>query len=174
MPCVVTSTLKVLSKFWPTLDSSYLDHQSKMEGAKENEKGLQRTIMLRCGSNSTPVAGIRKGFSQGWHLSPGSGLDRFWVGRYRVCGMMVQKTEPWEWRSRGRKFRDWLGMLPKLWRLQNTGRVGRSRIRMWKHFFLPARRETSYCNNRTNIKPDFQSPSGAEVKQSAKQSFGNQ
>lgn len=77
VPCMVTSTLKVLSKFSPTLDSSYLDHQSKTEGANKNERGLQRAIVLRAGSGSTQVAGIRKGFSQGWHLSQNSGLDRF-------------------------------------------------------------------------------------------------
>ena len=77
VPCMVTSTLKVLSKFSPTLDSSYLDHQSKTEGANKNERGLQRAIVLRAGGGSTQVAGIRKGFSQGWPLSQTSGLDRF-------------------------------------------------------------------------------------------------
>ena len=82
VPCMVTSTLKVLSKFSPTLDSSYLDHQSKTEGANKNERGLQRAIVLRAGGGSTQVAGIRKGFSQG-DSSPHSPLQK---GDGDTCG----------------------------------------------------------------------------------------
>lgn len=57
---------------------------------KKTKEICKRAVVLRGGSSSAQMAGIKKGFSAGMALEPG-----LWVGQalsrsYSVCGMIVQ------------------------------------------------------------------------------------